>query len=241
MSFFLPDLKTVQKRSQYVVFGYIKQIEITYNIKNIPSLICFICLPYYYEYEHFMKPNDDCIMISDDQKTVTKKSKSRADWDNITFLNKWIDSTNECIVEWNFHITKKSKYTLGLMFGFLTKQTKDTINKNSIELLEYGWCNRGYLCNFKKINDRSFRVRKKGMKFTQNHTMIVELNLFESKIYLTIIPDNDNEKNEWSNTKQLLYENIEKSKNIKYKFAVLIRIPNDCIELKSFASKSVTK
>ena len=70
--------------------------------------------------------------------------------------------------------------------------------------------------------------------------MIIELNLMESKIYLTTIPDNEKDKNEWSNSKQLLYKNIDKSKDIKYKFAVIIRIPDDCIELKSFCTKSVS-
>ena len=84
------------------------------------------------------------------------------------------------------------------------------------------------------------RIKQRSISCIQNHVMIVELNLFESKLYLTIIPDESIDKNEWSNTKQMLYKNITKSKDVKYKFAVTIRIPNDSIQLKACCIKSVS-
>ena len=65
--------------------------------------------------------------------------------------------------------------------------------------------------------------------------MIVELNLYESKIFVTINPDDIDKIYESANVKQLLFDNIDKSDDIKYKFAISLQASDDSVQLKSFS------
>ena len=109
MSFILPTLRDIDKDTKYIVFGYINQIENVYNFEKIPSLICFICLAYYYNNPEYFESAGDNIIISNNKQMITKTIHN--DFSNTTLMNQWIESNSKCIVKWIFHIKKTKDYS----------------------------------------------------------------------------------------------------------------------------------
>ena len=65
MSFSLEELKKIPITIQYEVFGFMRNCENETNL-NIPNLITYICLSFYYINEHFMITHEQ-IKLSDDK------------------------------------------------------------------------------------------------------------------------------------------------------------------------------
>ena len=97
------QLKSIKKDTRFTVFGYVRQNENKLSLYcNIPSMISYLCLSYYYHGEYFEKAGHD-IQISNDKMTVTKVTQE-CNWDNAAYGKTWIDSSIDQIVKWKFKI-----------------------------------------------------------------------------------------------------------------------------------------
>ena len=105
----LKQVKSIKKETQFTVFGYVRQNENKMALFcNIPSMICYLCLSYYYHGEYFEKAGDD-LQISNDKMTITKVS-NKVNWLNTAYGKTWIDSNIDQIAEWKFKMNKLENY-----------------------------------------------------------------------------------------------------------------------------------
>ena len=67
----LQNVKFADKRTRSIVYGFIRRIENSLSISNIPTEIYDIFLAFYYCPEFFDKARLDCFKISDDKLKIT--------------------------------------------------------------------------------------------------------------------------------------------------------------------------
>eukprot|EP01084_Bolivina_argentea_P118376 210050_1 len=109
----LQQLKYVNKKFKYCVFGYIRESESKLELPPIPMLISYICLSYYYFADFFSKAREDHFKISNDKLTIT--NIKYCDYRNHSiFLNEWIDATSNTIVTWTFTFKNTNDVIVGL-------------------------------------------------------------------------------------------------------------------------------
>ena len=102
MALELKSLSKVDKKTEYTVFGFIRQSE-TEMDKIIPPLISWTCLMFYWMNEYF-EIIGDTIDASKDNSTITA-TKATQDWGNANFCAQRIQSTNEGIYKWTLLMT----------------------------------------------------------------------------------------------------------------------------------------
>ena len=146
----LKDLKYIDQRTKFIVFGYIRQYEEKLLLYiNISRGVCYLCLAYYFLGEHFEKAGNQ-FTISDDKMTVTKKEESYvyeySNWNNTAYGKLWIDSTIPQIIKWKFKILINELGCLsGICFCLVSKDNR--CNKNCVsrdikqDYPNYGFCN----------------------------------------------------------------------------------------------------
>ena len=101
MSTVFKKLKTVDMSIKDSVFGYIRSMQTELRICNIPALISYIALNYYYHNEYFAKFGEQ-VKLANNNMTVTKmkQSSDKDYYENTTYGNTWIDSNIEQIATW---------------------------------------------------------------------------------------------------------------------------------------------
>ena len=111
-------LNSVLQTDKDCVFGYIRRsqrlLPITKNAYfNIPSLVCYIILQYYYMAEYFTK-HGECMRINDDGDTVTQLY---GDIDSTAYGNMWISCDKDIIYEWKVEILRIPKVCRSYVIG----------------------------------------------------------------------------------------------------------------------------
>ena len=97
----LKKLKTIDQSKQDIIFGFIKQINTNKGNIEVPELIIYIILSYYYEYEIFDKEFcSKTISISGMNKNIITKTNGSCAWQTSVFGLKWIKSTTNNIYKW---------------------------------------------------------------------------------------------------------------------------------------------
>ena len=101
MSTVFKKLNTIDTRIKDSVFGYVRSMESKLCLDNIPALISYITLNYYYHNEYFAKFGKQ-VKLSNNNMTVTKfeQLKKRQYFSNTTYGNIWIDSNIPQIATW---------------------------------------------------------------------------------------------------------------------------------------------
>ena len=101
MSSVFQKLNSIDNRVKDSVFGYIRVKEKQLSLDNIPALISYITLNYYYHNEYFAKHGKQ-VKLSNNNMTVTKQEiiEDREEYENTTYGNTWIDSTIPQIARW---------------------------------------------------------------------------------------------------------------------------------------------
>ena len=57
--------------TKHLVFGYIRKIELSFNLCPLPMIILYLVAAYYHISDYIYKVNRDYLIISNDKKTVT--------------------------------------------------------------------------------------------------------------------------------------------------------------------------
>ena len=131
----LQKVKEIDQMSADLVLGYIKNEESLLQLQNVPLLVSYRILLFYYLKEYFAKCGKG-MEISQDKLMIIKRNG--AGWINTTYLNRWIDSESGKVLRWKFKIEKCQQFGGGLCFGV-------TSNKNLMES-QFASSNK-YHCN----------------------------------------------------------------------------------------------
>ena len=71
----LKELKSIAKPPRYTAFGYIRDMEKQLKLSNVPIMINYLCLGYYFHGEYFEKCGDD-LMITSKQNESDENHRS---------------------------------------------------------------------------------------------------------------------------------------------------------------------
>ena len=97
--------ESVDRETQYLVYGFIHETEKLYKLDNIPNIIIELCVAFFhYIDEIFSIYNPQSIQLSEDKKTITQIEFNR---DDCNFgINQITSADNECKYEWDLNIIK---------------------------------------------------------------------------------------------------------------------------------------
>ena len=97
----LKQLKSINNRYKFAVIGYLREKEKEIAIINIPSMISYLCLQFYFHGEYFSIHTGN-IHVSSDKMSATLKTKvSPYPW---VYGKIWIESLSNSIATWTFKI-----------------------------------------------------------------------------------------------------------------------------------------
>ena len=228
MTTLLKKLKLIKQEIKLTVFGYVRQNEDELSLFcNIPSMISYLCLSYYFHGECFEKAGDD-IKISKDKTTVTKVNK-KTNYFNTSYGKTWIDTQIPQIVEWKFKIIKMENVSLKKTSIYLCLVSRDNTlnddcNMNMAEQPNFGFPNHGQLC---KRDTKAIRVRNVGRE---------QINFVEGDIISMILDTNSRKLYFQRIGKQRVcyVKNISCGLRIKYKMAVSLQHKLNSVSLIDF-------
>ena len=118
MSTIFQKLNSIDNKIKYSVFGYIRWWQTQKSLDNIPALISYLVLNYYYHNEYFAKCGTR-VKLSNNNMTVAKY-ETVGDGYNTTYGNTWIDSNIPQIAKWRL----KLKWTGLIFISIVSKDDK---------------------------------------------------------------------------------------------------------------------
>ena len=212
--------KLADSKASHIVFGYVRDMEITLKLTEITEYIIHIILGFYFNYEYFASYLKEHFEVSPDKLTITNIKK--VDFRRHTiYLNHWIASTSKCIARWTFKINSFQPIAMTEMyFGLVSSQQAPNEDFATIEqqhVPNYCIANSGSRYpNGKSIGTigQSFKI-KEGDIVTFTLDLIV--GTWNGKIH--------------DKTDTLIINDVEISEDIKYKLAVQIRQQGSSITL----------
>eukprot|EP01084_Bolivina_argentea_P115048 204684_1 len=101
-SFDMNKLKDINTKTQFLVFGYIRNIEDTLLSTNVPPLISYVCLAFYFLGEYFEKIGG-CTKLNDENRTVISDSIGGSTCYGAVNIKSMVEITHI----WTFKINKK--------------------------------------------------------------------------------------------------------------------------------------
>ena len=118
----LKKIKTADNSSKDTVFGFVRHIEQSSNIGNIPIAIYYLCLAFYYHLRFVARK--DRFKISHDGLTITNINTCSFK-DHTIFLNQCINSQSSKIIKWKFKINQTGGYRI--YFGLVSKISQKSL------------------------------------------------------------------------------------------------------------------
>ena len=222
MSLRLKKLKEISNKYKFTVFGYIRSIE-NESLLNIPPIICYLCLGYYFHQDYFVSC-DKYIKISEDKLTVTQvdsrefgsSSKNVGESRQVAFCHARIKSDIPQIVGWKFKITKTC--TAGPWWrdrlGFCIRSADGITNE-----CEFG---SGYT----RTSGAAREVERASIKFGNGDILTV---LLHTKNALIGVKKNDDDI-------KTIWDQIKIHKKIRYRMSIVLRGIGDSVSLIDFKS-----
>lgn len=123
-------LKFVDKKDEYLVYGFVHVMEKLRSGVNIPIEIIKLCLLFFFNRECFEAASDAIEISGQNRDIITKLATSTKDVDNIAYGSNWIPSTNKSIYKWTVHIVDNNKHANnGIIVGVIA-DIPDSANMN---------------------------------------------------------------------------------------------------------------
>eukprot|EP01084_Bolivina_argentea_P297692 512906_1 len=97
-------LSKIDKRTKYVVFGWIRNNEKTLQLSHIPVMISSICILYFRDDEIFAITGTK-VKLSNNKKCIEKIKKEMA-WGNSSYGINEISSKDNIVCQWDLKINK---------------------------------------------------------------------------------------------------------------------------------------
>ena len=211
------QLKKIDKRTQYSVYGWIRNQEKTLRLRNVPSMISSVCILYFRDDEIFDVIGDD-IKLSENKKSVTKIEKDR-NYANNSYGIIEISSMSNLIYQWDLKIVQKKKAD-ALAVGIASNQIPNKQIENDKDGIFYVCGDHGHI--FGDSIDEQIDA-----KFDTNDIVSIHLDLQKLQISFAI----NGEK------KGSSFKKIQKASEIKYRLVVSLGNTGDCIEIINFTKK----
>lgn len=205
-------------RSEYVVFGYLRNMDSRFSLSShIPPLVSHLCLRFYFIFECFDEARTDCFKISDDRLTIA--NIKQCGYQHTIFLCKWIESTSKSIATWKFE--RNSTDSVGTIgFGIISTDEEDLLYSD--------------FCSVEPKHKPNYCVYNVGYKFENGKSGQNMTHQVIHKNVATFILNLSKKTFSCLDAKgdiMILFDDIEISNNIKYKFAVQIRYYGDYLKL----------
>ena len=224
MSSSLKLLSKIDRRTKCGVSGWIRETEQELNMRHTPMIIVSMCILFYREDDLFncshLTPTD--FVLSPNQKLVTNlKSTFTPIYGTVE-----IDSTIQAIYEWNYKI---KRCTAWIDFGisswiatsnFLRRRDGyiyglySHLNDNHIQTFRgcEGSCIHEHITNFKSL--------------VPGDVIYVRFDVGQKEIIFGV--------NDIDTDRQIIIENIEYGKNIKYRAIVVLSEIENAVEMVRF-------
>ena len=128
------------------MFGYIREKENELILHNIPSIISYISLMYYFHGEHFDK-HGQYLKSSPDKMTITNIQKTRMDlscnWKNVAIGRTSINSMSKCMIKWTFKINSvnENQRNCGNVIFYLLSSPLEFELKGNERKIKHPWYN----------------------------------------------------------------------------------------------------
>ena len=209
-------LNTVDQRSKYSVYGWIRHMQKTFKIGNVPPLVTAICILYFREDEIFNVISNG-IKLSENKKMITK---TEDDWDfaNNSYGIMEIESENELEYIWDLKICSMQN-TGGCAIGIASKQVPNEEIASSDTDYFYLFFSEGCQ-HHEDRNDKDY-----GIQWNDGDQISLEVDLKQGNISLSI--NNEDQG--------IAFHNIERSKDINYRLFVSLYCIGDCFEITKFS------
>ena len=230
MAEILKQLPKVNKRYKFAVFGYVRRIQKESSL-NIPVLIHYLCLNFYFHGEYFDKCGDK-MAISNGLMTLTKISP-HSDWDNTCYGKTWIKSNIKQIAQWIFKIDTMIKPINDEMdqifIYFLSKDNKTNKDCGVGEDNPYFGFSNGGDQDWERIDGVNLEKEEQPLqKFTFKHKDTISVVLDTKNGKITAKKQDDHEM-------KIIYDDIDMDQSIKYKLGVQLRNQYTSITLLNFS------
>eukprot|EP01084_Bolivina_argentea_P037161 68704_1 len=214
----LKQLKQINDHTKRSVFGYVREIQEKLSLPNIPILISYLCLSYYYHNEYFAKSGNE-VEISNNRMTITK-IKGNMDYKNTTYCNTWIQSTSNKIAKWTFKTNNKCDGDgMAIYICFVSNYDDKTNCDCSLRELKYmpnyGFDPKDEYDTLMYDNGESTSEMNKPIDCSKQFTIILNL---EDKF----IGYQYNSNDEVIRDINYIVEDIQTGDDIKYKLAINI-------------------
>lgn len=226
----LKELKRADKTDKYSVWGFIRQAVKQFEILNIPFIIYYICLKYFWIYECFVAVSSKNTNILDDGATIVYN----CDWVNshrrrnrLSMCKATIDCSILQEVEWRFKIMTSSSdfiYINGINFCISCATGFDQMEDWNAPSYHWG-SGSMYSCGTNYMGSS-----KNPVDFWDNNIYIITLNTKERTIKVEVQDETDHHE------PTIIFYNIH-TDTIKYKLFVSLRDKNEGVRLLKFSRK----
>ena len=217
----LRNARSTDGKSQSIVFGYVREMESSFAISEVASLIINIILGFYYHEEYITEYVKEFFQISQDRLTITNIKDIYTNFHSI-YLNQWIESTSKAIIKWTFKINKLSQsnqYYFGITSNEKAPDTDFAVGVNSYYIGYNGRVYRGSIsCNF-------IEPFRKTIRDGDSVTFTLHL---PSKSWLGRIDRDEKPGTDYKFCK------IDVAEDIRYKFVIQLGAFGDSVTLTSF-------
>ena len=220
----------MNKRTKYAVFGYIRNVQtvlVSYhgnnNFYNIPDLVIFQCLLYYYTMEYVY--NKQYFQVDELSNIITKTgSRQRSHWDTIIF-GPWMNSMDDIKSTLKIKVIKLE--SLWMYVGLVADDRHLYDTHRSI----YAMCGYAYQADGRVYYNQRIKEKERADEYKTNDTVSVTLEMKSGS--MSYIVNNSNETG--SKSGKLFGESslngsiIEKAPNMRYKWAIsMSKYGNSC-------------
>eukprot|EP01084_Bolivina_argentea_P087304 157682_1 len=222
------QLSKIDNKTKYSVYGWIREAEHMHNFQHIPMMISNICVLYYREDEIF-NTSSKAVKISDDKKSVTKIPRLIIfdNWSNNSYGIIEIPSNSSIKCQWDLKIIQsnidpnENGFVVGISSIEVPDQDFEAQNGS-----HYGYLHDGKIFDTSVKESRGINWKQYGTFEGTIDTISIHLNMLKAEIKFVV---NDIDQG-------IAYENIERSKDIKYKLFVSI-FEADSIEIVNFTKQ----
>eukprot|EP01084_Bolivina_argentea_P104656 187398_1 len=211
--------KLIDTKTKNLVYGYIRKNEKLLNglniiYSNMPELVMYICLTYYY-IGHYFEKLPTCLKahteLTNGQTTIWKIDLDKC-LNNAVYGNEWINSNAKTKYIWTIKANRSRSYG-GIGIGIVSNKHHQNIDFDWDDKFSYYCSNGGYLA----IN--GIKTSENGAEYTTDDVFSFILDLNEKCIYYHVN----------GNKKQILFQHVETGEDIKYRFALSLFYLHDSV------------
>ena len=203
--------------TKHLVYGYIHGMQ---KILNIPDIIIFICLCFYYQREYF-SIIDDMVEIQDILENKRKIIKKQSGWNSTAFGFVQIDSLSNHIYEWEIKLIKCHDFVIIGVASYTESKNNLFTEKQLEKDKEFRYAYSGYTGDKRQNIDSWIHY---GNKYGQGDILKIILDL---KVFTMSFCINNKSQG-------IAFKHIKHGLNIKYNLAVSLYSKNDTVELINF-------